>query len=389
MVTGVYEPETSGASLQCRQLIASLRPHVDFEVLTTSVNRTLPKRSCVDGVTVSRVYVDPMRPATKLAAFGSMASAFARVSRRVDLVHIHGFSQKNVVLTRLARAFGKPIVMKLTSLGYDDALTMRRAGTVRYSSYRSVDRAIAVSPALAAAWRDAGLDPNRVVFIPNAVDVRRFRPAAAGERDALRRRHSLPHDLPVVLFVGFFSHEKRPDLLFRSWAALWNQGIRSTLVLIGATQSPYFEIDSSLAPTIRAEAARQGLSEHLFFIEHTADIDEYFRAADVFALPTTREGLPNVLLESMASGVPPVISRLAGVTDWIVEDGRTGRLVPASDEAAFTTALAEMLASADMRARIGAAARTHVEREFTPEATAARMLDLYRQLLARSGPTPA
>ena len=380
MVTGVYHPETSGASLQCRQLISTLRPHADFHILTTSADPTLPRESIVDGVTVSRVHVDPSRPQTKVSALAPMTAMFARAAKTADIVHFHGFSQKNVWLALLARMFRKRTVMKLTSVGHDDALTMKRQGGFAYRVYRSVDRAIAVSPRLQAAWGEAGLDAGRVTLIPNAVDTSRFRPAVPGEREELRQRLGWPLDGVVVLFVGFFSAEKRPELLYRVWARLWEEGVRSTLVLVGATQSAYFEIDASIAKHVRADAARRGLSSHVHFVERTTEIENYYRAADVFALPTTREGLPNVLLESMASGVPPVITRLDGVTDWIVEDGRTGRLVAAADEEGFARALREMITSHETRARIGAAARAHVERHFTPEATASQILDVYRQL---------
>jgi glycosyltransferase involved in cell wall biosynthesis len=382
MVTGVYDPETSGASLQSRQLIATLRPHADFQILTTSADAALPRQSVVDGINVSRVHVDPSRPKTKVAALAPMTAMFARAAWRADIVHFHGFSQKNVWLALLARVLRRRTVMKLTSVGHDDALTMRRQGGIAFRVYRSVDRAIAVSPRLEAAWSEAGLDADRVTLIPNAVDTSRFRPAVPGEREKLRQQLGWPLDCVVVLFVGFFSAEKQPELLYRVWARLYEEGVRSTLVLVGATRSAYFEVDASIAERVRADAAQRALSSHVHFVERTTEIENYYRAADVFALPTTREGLPNVLLESMASGVPPVITRLDGVTDWIVEDGRTGRLAAAADEEGFARALREMITSHETRARIGAAARAHVERHFTPEATASRTLDLYRQLCA-------
>jgi mannosyltransferase len=79
--------------------------------------------------------------------------------------------------------------------------------------------------------------------------------------------------------------------------------------------------------------------------------------------------------------VPPVITQLAGVTDWIVEDGVTGRLVPPADDEALTAALRDLLINADARQRMGAAARRYVARHFAPKETAARTLDIYRELV--------
>lgn len=382
MVTGVYDPETSGASLQCRQLIATLRSDVEFEVLTTSADPSLPRSSVVDGVTVTRVWVDPSRPATKLGALAAMSRAFLDSARRVDVVHLHGFSQKTILLITLSKLMRKRTVLKLTSFGHDDAVTMKRRGGVGYAAYKRVDRAIAVSPRLHDAWGEAGLDAGRVTLIPNGVDTQRFRPADPEAQRGLKRKLGLADDLPVVLFVGFFSHEKRPDVLYRAWADLWSAGLHSTLVLVGATRSQYYEVDPAMAQSMRADASRRHLSDHLVFDERASDIADYFRAADVFALPTTREGLPNVLLESMASAVPPVITRLPGITDWIVEDGVTGRLVPTADAADFAEALRHVLSDAAGRRAMGAAARAHVERHFAPAATAAHTLRLYQTVIA-------
>src|SRR5687768_2296283 len=212
-------------------------------------------------------------------------------------------------------------------------------------AYRQADRFIGVILQFAVGFASAGLDRSRFVFIPNGVDLARFRPASAAERAELRRQLGIAVADPMVLFVGFFSREKNPDVLFEAWASLSERGLRSTLVLVGATTGSYYEIDPALAREIKARAVSRNLSDRLVFIEHTDQIERLHRAADVFALPTAREGLPNAMLEAMACGVPPVITRLDGVTDWIVTSGVNGELVAAVDAAAFAIALERLLVS--------------------------------------------
>jgi glycosyltransferase involved in cell wall biosynthesis len=382
MVTGAYHPETSGASLQCRQLSAALRSDAEFVVLTTTTNAGLPDRDVIDDVEVWRVFVDPGSAISKAGATPHMVAAFTELRSQFDLVHLHGFSQKTMLLIVLARTFGKRVVIKLTSLGHDDGLSIKRRGRTAFAFYSAADRFIGVSPAFEAAHREAGLDPARFRLIPNGVDTTRFRPADRDERRATREALGLPADAPVVLFVGFFSHEKRPDLLYRAWRAATERGTSSTLVLIGATRSTYYEIDPEMADTIRSDAAARGLRDRVVFIEQTSDIERYYRAADVFALPTLREGLPNVLLEAMAAGVPAIITRLEGVTDWIVQDGATGILVPPSDEDALTDALSRLLRAPDLRACLGKNARAHVAEHFPASLTAEQTLGVYRELTA-------
>lgn len=381
MVTGAYHPERSGASLQCRHLIRALQDRAECAVLTTSTNPSLPWQSVVDGIEVRRITVDPNSAASKAIAVERMASSFIELARGIDIVHLHGFSQKSVLLVALARLFGKPIVIKLTSFGHDDPRSIRAKGRTAWMAYRSADRFVGVTPRFGDEFVPAGLDRGRFRFIPNGVDLTRFMPASANTRAELRRQLGIPAADPVILFVGFFSREKNPDVLFEAWAALHQRGLRSTLVLVGATQGSYYEIDPGLAERIRAGAAARGLKDSLVFVESTDTIERYYRAADIFALPTAREGLPNVLLEAMATEVPPVITRLEGVTDWIVASGATGELVPTVDAPSFAAAIERLLAAPERRRAMGQAARAHVAAHFSIDATAQATLDVYRELM--------
>jgi len=271
-------------------------------------------------------------------------------------------------------------VIKLTSVGHDDPASIRAAGPMLWTAYRQADAFIGVTPRFAADFEATALDRRRFVFIPNGVDLDRFSPASPERRAALQRQLRIPVGDPVVLFVGFFSRDKNPDVLFDAWLALLERGVTSTLVLVGATTGAYYEIDGRLADSMKARAEQRGVSDRVVFVESVDRIEDYFRAADVFALPTAREGLPNVLLEAMACAVPPVITRLEGVTDWIVDPGVTGELVPSIDARAVASALETLLASPQKRREIGDAARAHVAAHFGIAATAAATLEVYRGL---------
>jgi glycosyltransferase involved in cell wall biosynthesis len=384
MVTGAYHPETSGASLQCRQLIRLLRGRAEFLVLTTTTDPALAPEDRVDDTEVSRVLVDPASAASKATAAMRLAAVFAKLRDRFDIVHLHGFSQKTMLVMAMARAFGKRIAIKLTSFGHDDALSMRQRGMTAFEFYQRADCFIGVSPQFETAHRAAGLSPDRYVSVPNGVDLARFSPPTAEERRTARRALGLDADRPVVLFVGFFSHEKRPDLLYQAWADVTARGIASSLMLVGPTRSTYYEIDSGMVDAVKEDAARRGLLDRITFVEHTHAIERCYKAADVFALPTLREGMPNVILESMASAVAPIVTYLAGVTDWIVEDGTTGLLVPPNDRSALVNALATLLPDEARRETMGRAARASVEARFSAERTADLTLVQYQTLMPES-----
>lgn len=383
MVTGAYPPEMSGAALQCRALLGALGDRVDAAVLTTTL---LPNGAPteVDGVPVHRVPVHVGSRGSEARAAAALAVGLVRLVRRRSIVHFHGFSRKSVLLLTLARALSKRRVVKLTSVGHDDPVSVREQGRVSALVYGSADVFVTVSPRQRELCLEAGVPSPRIRVIPNGVDLARFRPSGPERRRWLRRALSLPETSPVTLFVGFFSDDKQPHVLFEAWRRLGTRA--GTLVFVGATRSRYYEVDATLADRIRADAASFG--NRVVFVERADAIEEYYGAADVFALPSRREGLPNALLEAMASGLGCVASHLPGVTDALIQDGVSGSLVPPGEPLALARALDALLADSTMRERFGAAARATVARGYDLETTAVAYLDLYQTLnrLGHAGP---
>jgi glycosyltransferase involved in cell wall biosynthesis len=384
MVTGAYYPEMSGAGLQCRALVRQLGGQIEFTVLTTTTDPSLPWQDERDGVPVHRVLVDPRRAGSKLTAALRLTRVLLGNRGRFSIVHLHGFSQKTMLLVVLALVTGKRIAIKLTSVGHDDPASIRATGSLAYWCYSRAHRFFGVSPGIQALYEASGLPPDRFRLIPNGVDLERFRPASSEERRALRAGLGLPAEGPVILFVGFFSQEKCPDVLFDAWSRLATRGDRSSvLVFVGATRSSYYEVDERLAAAIRERASRLGLDTRLHFVEPTAEIEQYQRAADIFVLPSVREGLPNALLEAMACGTACVATRLPGVTDFLIDHQESGVLVAPRDTASLDAALARLIAEPERGREMGERARQRIERDFSLRATAQRYLAAYQEMLAR------
>ena len=128
MVTGAYYPEISAAGIQCRTVAATLGDRVRFSVLTTAVDATLPSVDVVDGVTVYRVPVDVRSGISKTTATVRLIARLAGAGPSIDIVHVHGFSQKNVPVALMARLFRKPTVLTLHTAGQDEPDAIRRRG---------------------------------------------------------------------------------------------------------------------------------------------------------------------------------------------------------------------------------------------------------------------
>ena len=382
MVTGAYIPELSGDGLQCRSLTKVLKESADFLVFTTTTRPTLPEAEEIDGVPVFRVPVNPSRFASKLAGLWRFTMLFATHRQRFSIVHLHGFSQKSILCMALAAVFRKAVVIKLTGVNFDDPIAIRRRGRWAYWWYSRAALFIGVSPQFQLLYDQAGLPRQRFTMIPNGVDVTRFRPGRSGECEVTRRRFSLPPTGSVVLFVGFFSVDKCPDVLFEAWLRA-TEGLttQATLFFVGATRSKYHEISSPLVERIRRESTLlEGTNRRVVFLESILDVEEVYKCADVFVLPSIREGLPNALLEAMASGLGCIASRLEGVTDSIIQDRVNGRLVEPTNVEELANVLQELLGQPEVVTDMGCRARQTVEMQFNLRETGQKHLAAYRSL---------
>jgi glycosyltransferase involved in cell wall biosynthesis len=379
MITGAYFPELSGGGLQCKATIDALRSDQPFTVLTTSTDASLPEVGEVDGTPVFRVHVDVRSRWSKIRAAWRFARVFLTQAPAVDIIHLHGFSQKSTLAIVLAKLLGKRVVLTLHTAGHDEPADVRARGRLAYWAYSRVDLFIAVSEPLAASVERAGITASRVWRGSNGLDTERFRPVADGEQPALRRQLGLPDAGPIILFVGFFSRDKGPQVAFDAWRSIARDaGSASSLVYVGATHSQYYEVDPTLARSIRETAERDGLIGRIVFVEETRIIEQYYRAADMFVFPSRREAFGMALVEAMASGLPCIASRIPGVTDTIVDDGRSGVLVEPHDAAALAAAMERTLCDRAFAAGLGAAARRAVESRFSIRQTAQRTRDAYR-----------
>jgi glycosyltransferase involved in cell wall biosynthesis len=232
------------------------------------------------------------------------------------------------------------------------APVLRRAG--RVVVFTEEQRA-----AVTARYR---LDPARVAVVPNGVDPAFFA-AAAGPAGKERP----PGARPRLLFAGRLSVQKNIPLLLHALAGVSG---RFDTVIAG---------DGELGPALRATAARLGLRNVRFCGRADgAALRDLYRAADVLVLPSEREGMPLVVLEAMAMGLPVVGTDIPGIRG-LVTGGRNGWLVPPGDAAALRAALLQVTADPAGYQRMAAAARQRAG-EYTWERAGAEFEPLYAAL---------
>ncbi len=385
LLSGGYYPEISSAAIYNRNFIQAFQGKVSFSVVTTARDRRLPRRECVDGVPVWRVPVSNGRVVKQALVMPRLLRALHFSGFPYQILQLNGFSLTAVAAIFAAKIQRKRILLGVHTAGHDDPQKQRQQkfGYLRFLAYGAADRVVSVSPLLTSQYLAAGLPLEKLVEIPNGVDTSRFRPAQTfPEKMALRARLGLPPELPVILYVGFFSADKAPDLMVRSWLRTRKLGLRSFLVLVGSTDARYFEIDSSFVDEVRGLVAAEGVGRDVCFVERAVEMESYYRAADLFVLPSLRESCPMALLEAMATGLPCVASRLSGATDVLVNHGVDGVLTTPGDVDDLAQSMMTLLRDPAQAAALGHAARVRAESEYSADRMAVAYLQCYRDLLA-------
>ncbi len=273
---------------------------------------------------------------------------------RFDMVHVH--TPIAALLGRLAakRAGVGRIVYTAHGFYFHERMApWKRALFVALEKWggRYTDILFTQAEEDAESARRLGLCRGSVIeAIGNGVDPERFAPAADGgeARRRLRAELDTPEDAVVVMMTGRMVAEKGYPELFAAMAGqdaiLWAAGER---------------LESDHAAPVDAA----GVPPNVRLLGHRPDVPDLLRAADIFTLPSHREGMPRSIIEAMMAGLPVIATNIRGSREEVVA-GETGLLVPVADREALARAIRELAGDAAARERMGQAGR-------------ARALDLY------------
>src|SRR5216683_5220836 len=214
-----------------------------------------------------------------------------------------------------------------------------------------------------------GLDAERTAYIPNGVERRFFTPREYGAREVVR-----------LLYAGNWL-DQRGIFYLREALTELARGVSNWTMTIAGPGVPAEEIQRffgpALAPRVVVCPVTPAESMPSLYAEH-----------DVFVFPSLMEGLPSVLLEAMASGMPAITAETCGMPD-VVEDEENGLLIPPADSAALFAAISRLVTSPELRQKLGEAARRSMER-YTWENSARKLEVLFYRVLEaeRGGAAP-
>jgi glycosyltransferase involved in cell wall biosynthesis len=387
-LTESFHPVLGGGESHIRLLAGRLAARGrEVAVLTRRGERDWAAEETLDGITVLRVPPSGPGRIGKYAMVPGILRALRRRRDTYDVLVVRGGRVLALPALLTARRLAKAVVVQPEVTGelsgeiYTWGTPLHRPWlrealhpfvALRNAALVRADAFVAISNAIREEMRAAGVGLEKIALIPHGVDTSRFRPADAEGKARLRRALGLPEEALLAVYTGRLLRGKGLEVLLDAFESVVAELPESRLIVVGSGAGQALSVEGSL----RARASRGALSGRVTFTGRVDAVEDYLRAADVFTFPSFFEAMPLSLIEAAACGLACAASAVGGVVD-VLEDGRSGLLLPAGDRPRLASALFSLLGDGALRARLGAAARERVLRSFDFETSVERYETLF------------
>jgi glycosyltransferase involved in cell wall biosynthesis len=306
----------------------------------------------------------PITPRTEMDL-----SAAWRLSRLIkqlqpDVVHAHdphGVAMGALALS-MSTQLAKPPLVAARRVDFH-----LKGNALSRWKYRQVDCFVCASDAIRRMLIADGVPAARAVTVHEGIDIGHVDAAPPAD---LHADLWLPHGSPIVGNVAALVPHKGQRHLIEAAAIVVTRVPDARFVIAG---------EGELRPTLERSIKEHHLEKHVFLAGFRPDILSVHKSFDVFVMSSVSEGLGTSLLDAMACG-KPVVATTAGGMPEVVDDGRTGLLVPPRDHTAMADAIVRLLRDAALRERMGAAGMARVRSEFSTERMVQDTLDVYRRV---------
>lgn len=372
-------------------IINRLRPSGGAETQLTTLVKGLTALGakvtlcCVDDSTVDPSVFDGERvEVVQLGVRTRYGRPFAlpkliRLARRSDVVHCTMWDPSlwGRIAAILAR---RPVIV--ADHATDRSVQVATSGASREkwiaAHNRILDRFTYATVACATSQRqvllEEGVDPEKIVYIPNGVDVEAF--ATGNGADVTRADLGIGEDAPLVVQVGVFRVEKNQAGALEAMARVRESIPDAELLFVG---------DGPIKAEVERRAEELGAGDWAHFLGHRGDIGPLLRIADLQILPSISDAMPMVVLEALAVGTPVLATDVGDVRETL---GDAGACVAVGDTEAMAAECVRLLADPDLRERMARAGRER-SRDFDASLMARRYMALFGAAAAGEPPIAA
>jgi glycosyltransferase involved in cell wall biosynthesis len=367
IVVDSFYPGDGGAEKQAQLLSRAFRDagHA-VKVVAPRLEREMKSREVVDGVPVERIVYPRIRFLGALILSARFAFKLLWERRHYDAIHVHIAKNLAAVAGLLRPVLPATLTVKISGAWeFDGGILdpeLRRRPTIwaRNRCIQLADTIQCISRFTYEKLVVAGYPQERLLMIPNAVDLVRFDKSSQQKNDDV--------NVSDVAYVGRLRAVKGIQVLVEAWSLMAPD---HKLAIAG---------DGSLREELTNRIAELGLEQQVRVCGEIDNVPELLRQTRVYVQPSYQEGMPNSVLEAMAAGLPIVATRVSGNVD-LVHDGENGFLVPPGDKDALAQAIRRLLEDPELASRMGERSR-QLAAEFGVPIVTAKLLQRFRGTLA-------
>jgi len=374
MIIAYFPPIVGGTETQTLSLARALiTQNVNPSVITERV-RGLKRFERIDGVPVYRLLTLGSGTFASLSFMLSSFHFLMKNRRKYQIIHAHLASSPAITATIAGKLLRKKIVVKFGGAGKTgDIQTSHRTflGRIKLKFLmKYVNIFISPSEEIKEELINYGFAKGKVVKISNGVDIVLFHPVDDLQKENLKRRFNFP-SLPVLVYAGRLERGKGLAMLLMAWQRVVKVGRESYLVVVGEGSEKDSLID--LAKQLQ-------IIESVKFTGAVRDVNKYLQTGDCFVLPSSAEGLPNALLEAMATGLPVIATKIGGVEE-VIENKKNGFLFEPGSVDQLAKGILTLLSQSDLAHKLGQQARRTIEENYAIDIISEKYLKLYAEII--------
>ncbi len=385
----LFPPEYTGASIQAITLAKALRKHgvqVTFIPATPADENHDIKHH--EGFAVIRLA--PAKSSSNVSIISFWYKTIWILCthvRRYDIIHVIGPCTLHNIIPWVGKLLRKPTLVKTTlSNELGQFHLPKKCGfeqKFNFYSNKAYNRIICISKMIMKELTCALGSGKRLEYIPNGVNTELFLPVNTDKKKELRKNMGLPADGLFFSYVGVLDKRKNLEWLVKNWLAAADKFTDVYLIIAGPQARKNIMADGGgpeFAGYLKDYVGQLGGENKVFFLPFRQDVEVYFQLTDFFMNPSLSEGLSNSMLEAMACGAVPIVSKTSGVED-VIDDEKNGFIFGINSNNDFKRVVKECYFRQKSYELLSTAATKKIKQQFSLETVCERYIKMYNELL--------
>jgi len=359
-----YYPIFGGAEKQAQLQAEKLVQRGHDVTILTALKDDSRSNEVINSVRVKRVQYPKIKLVGAFIFYTKIVIHLLVYGGKYDIYHVHMVKNLAFIASVIGAIQGKNVLLKFTGWWELDLGVLNQIRNKKLKNklllwgLKKASYYISISNEITQRAIDAGFTKEKIMYIPNGVDMSLFNREIAP---------TVSLSLQTVLFVGRLVEEKGLFILLEAWTTVMKEHRDCRLDIVG---------DGPLRQQLEEMSSKLAIAEKVRFHGKSENTATHYKSADIYVLPSFHEGLSNTLLEAMASRLPVVSTKISGTID-ILEDGITGFLVKPGSPTELSESILALLGSKNLREEFGQRGRNVIQDKFSIETVVTQLESLY------------